>query len=158
MGRVGEPRRYGDCPVARPRSAPVPTAVVGLDGAFELGLRHGRPAVDALLASLVVELVVGPAARARVRAQPAAAARRDVVERRPAGGDRLARPGPLLVHRSGRDLLGLVLAPAALAQAFANVLVLALALVGPAGLRHEMTSVAAVAPEASVAGPALPAA
>src|SRR5207244_556371 len=32
-----------------------------IDGAFELGLRHLRSAGDALLASLVAELIVGPA-------------------------------------------------------------------------------------------------
>src|SRR5215218_1481450 len=50
--------------------------------------------------------------------------------------DCFAAPCALLVDRAGRDLLGLVLGAAALAQPFLDVLVLAFALGVPCLLRH----------------------
>ena len=51
---------------------------------------------------------------------------------------RLAGAGAFLVHRAGRDLLGGVLAAAALLEALLDVLVLALTLLAPGLLRHRL--------------------
>src|SRR5205814_7802028 len=51
------------------------------DGAGQLGLVHSRPALDAPLSGLVVELVVGAAARPSMGPQPAPPARGDVLHR-----------------------------------------------------------------------------
>src|SRR6266511_2959115 len=89
-----------------------------------------------MILRLFVQLVEGPSARPRVRAEPSAAPRGDVLDGRPAGLLRLAGPRPLLVHGAGRDLLGQVLRLASLAEPFLDVLVLPLALLVPGSLRH----------------------
>src|SRR6266511_2231747 len=89
-----------------------------------------------MILRLFVQLVEGPSARPRVRAEPSAAPRGDVLDGRPAGLLGLARPGPLLVHGAGRDLLGDALGFASLAKPFRDVLVLPLALLVPGFLRH----------------------
>jgi len=66
-----------------------------------------------------------------MRAQAAAPLGRQVVERGPARGQALAVLGAILVDRSRRDLLGRLLALAAIEKAFLDVLVLALALGAP---------------------------
>src|SRR5256885_721060 len=60
----------------------------------------------------------------------------DVLDRGTAGLPGLARACPLLVHRSGGDLFGLVFLRAALFEALLDVLVLTLALRVPRVLRH----------------------
>src|SRR5581483_8606609 len=77
-------RAANACRLERHRTSMSPETYlrpVAVDGAFELGLVHLRPAVDVVLARFVVQLVVGPALGALVRAKPAAAAGRDVVRR-----------------------------------------------------------------------------
>src|SRR4029079_9103799 len=106
-------------------------ATSATDGALELRLVHLRAALDVGLGSLGVELVVGPAALAAVRAQAAAPLGRQVVERGPARRLALAVLRPILVDGARRDLLGGVLVLAALLEAFLDVLVLALALGAP---------------------------
>src|SRR5690242_10270945 len=98
------------------------------DGLLELCLGHLRPALDVLLLGLVVELVPAAALGAAVRAQPAAPAGGHVVRRGAALLLGLPRACPLLVHGARRDLLGDVLAAAALLQTGLDVLVLAFAL------------------------------
>src|SRR4029077_3442433 len=102
-----------------------------VDRALELRLAHLRPTLDVLVPRLFVELVTGPSARAAVRAQPAAPARRHVVRRRLRGGRGLTGARPLLVDRASGDLLGEMLRPAVLLEPFLDVLVLTLALVAP---------------------------
>src|SRR6266566_4714406 len=68
--------------------------------------------------------------------RPAAATRGDVLDRGAAGLPGLARPRPLLVHRPGGDLFGLVFLRAPLLEALFDVLVLTLALRVPRVLRH----------------------
>ena len=106
------------------------------NGALQLGLRHLRAALDALVASLVVELFLGPAARTTMRTKAAATRRRDVTDRRSTRRPRLAVLRPLLVDGAGRDLLGLVVGPAPILEAFLDVLVLPFALFVPCSLRH----------------------
>src|SRR5688572_16686179 len=77
---------------------------------------------------------------APVRAQSAAPGRGDVVGGRPARLLRLPAPRPLLVHRPGGDLLGLVLATTAVLETFLDVLVPPFALFAPRLLRHVVTS------------------
>src|SRR5207253_5379892 len=107
-----------------------------IDGAFELGLRHLRSAGDALLASLVAELIVGPALGAGMRAQAAAALGRNVHDRGSARFLRFTRAGALLVHRPRRDLFRLLFAGPTLLETAFDVLVLTLALWTPGVLRH----------------------
>src|SRR4051794_2281364 len=107
-----------DAPMPRPATRPVPQGPgvrrcrqgSATDGPLELGLVHLRPALDALVLGLVVELVAGATAGTLVGPEPAAPARRDVIGRRAARLLRLAGPCPLLVDRAGGDLLGSVLA------------------------------------------------
>src|SRR4051812_41859017 len=106
------------------------------DGALELSLVHLRPALDALLPRLVVELVAGSAAGALVRPEPTAPARRDVIGRRTARLLGLARASTLLVDGARGDLLGGVLLLAAVEQALLDVLVLTFPLVVPRLLWH----------------------
>src|SRR5262249_40191441 len=103
---------------------------------LQLGLAHLRAASDVPPLGLLVELVPRAATRARVRAQAAAATRRDVLARLPAALHGLAVARPLLVDRAGGDLLGDVLAAAALLESVADVLVLALALAAPRSPGH----------------------
>src|SRR5215510_11323984 len=106
------------------------------DGPLELLLGHLRAALDVLLAGLLVQLVPRPPARSPVRTQATPPARGDVLGRRWAGLPRLAAAGPLLVHRPGGDLLGLVLGAASVLEPLLDVFVLPLPLVAPCSPRH----------------------
>src|SRR5262245_57317621 len=111
---------------------------VAVDGALQLRLPHLRPAPDALVPGLLVELLLRASAGSRVRPEAAPASGRDVADRGSAGLLGLARARPLLVHRPGGDLLGRVLVAAPLLQALLDVLVLAFALGAPGLLRHDL--------------------
>src|SRR4029077_17332310 len=101
------------------------------DGALELGLGHLRTALDVGLRRLGIQLGVGPAAFAAVRAQATATLGRDVLQRRPARRLALAVLGTVLADGARGDLLGGLLALAPFEQTVLDVLVLALALVAP---------------------------
>src|SRR5262249_2923370 len=104
--------------------------------ALELGLGHLRAAAHVLALRLAVQLSLGSAACTTVRAESATATRRDVIGGRAAGGPRLARTRPLLVHGARGDLFGRVLRLASFEQAILDVLVLAFALRVPGSLGH----------------------
>ena len=91
---------------------------------LQLGLAHRRPALDVALLGLVVELGLGAALGAGVRALAAAVAGGHVVDGGPAGGPGLAGTGAFLVDRPGGDLLGLRRRLAAPFDAGLDVLVL----------------------------------
>src|SRR3954453_8566377 len=91
---------------------------------LEFVLVHLRPAFDAATLGLGVELTVRASAGAAVRAQTAAPARRDVVDRRAARFRRLAVLRPFLVHGSRFDLFGGVLGLASFLEPGLDVLVL----------------------------------
>src|SRR5439155_19607823 len=95
--------------------------------------------LDAVLPGLVVELVVRAAPRPSMRSQAAPPSGGDVLHGGWAGGLRLPRAGPFLVHGSRRDLLGSVVGDATLLVALLDVLVLSLALVAPRLPRHDRT-------------------
>ena len=125
-----------------PPGAPIPSGARSLaaDRLLQLGLVHLRPAPDALLLRLVVELCPRAPAGPLVRSQPAAPARRDVLHRRAAALPGLTRSCPLLVHGAGGDLLGRVLGLAPLLQPGLDVLVLALPLGAPCSAAARWTS------------------
>src|SRR6266849_4567101 len=103
---------------------------------LQLLLVHPRATFDAALLGLVSQLVIGPAARAAVRPQPAPAPRGDVTEGGRAGFPRLAVTRALLVDRPGGDLLRPFLVGAAVEESFLDVFVLTFALVAPGALGH----------------------
>src|SRR5947208_3546108 len=101
------------------RSAPA----FAIDRGLELALVHVRAPADVEALRVVVELLPGPAPRARTpRALAAATARRDVARRRPRALPGLAGPRALLLHGPRRDLLrpalGSPLAPLASLDVF----------------------------------------
>src|SRR6185503_11671860 len=104
------PLKRGERPVAgaspgNPGSLPL--GLLAIHRCEELALVHPGTAFDVQRLRLVVELLLRlPGRAAVVRAQAAAATRRDVAGRAPRGGARLAGAGSLLVHRSRGDLLG----------------------------------------------------
>src|SRR5436309_4947884 len=120
---------------ANPGTGPV-LARSPIQGPFQLCLVHPRAAPDPTILRLFVELVVGPSAGPRVRAESPAPPRGDVLDGRTAGFLGLAGPGPLLVDGAGRDLLGHVHGLTPLAEPFLDVLGLPLALLVPGPLRH----------------------
>src|SRR6266508_4943873 len=115
---------------------PGPGGGSAADSLGELGLVHLRAALDALALGVGVQLLLGAATRAVVGPQAATPSGRDVVGRRTALLLGLPAPGTFLVHGTGRDLLGRVLAPATLLEPALDVLVLAFALVAPLVPRH----------------------
>src|SRR5438270_8646529 len=118
------------------RGWPAGTRASAAQPALQLGLAHPRVAAHASAPCLVAQLGDGAAARAAVRAQPAATAGGDVLDRGPARGPRLARARPLLVGGACGDLRRGVLLAAALEEALLDVLVLPFALRAPALLWH----------------------
>src|SRR5262249_46668520 len=100
-------------------------------GSFELRLGHAGAALDVAPLRLLVQLIPGPALRARVGPLAASPGSWSVLTRHTRRGARLTGLGSFLVHRTGGDLLRPVLGLAAGLRAGPNVLVLALSLGAP---------------------------
>src|SRR6476659_2307830 len=127
------PRRRRRCQGRHRRRAPNARAAPGRrrsstpasDGTGELGLRHLRAPLHALVLGLFVELVLRAAARAlAMGAKSSPTSGRDVLAREPRRLPGLAVACALLVDRARGDLLGRVLGLPLLEEGVLDVLVL----------------------------------
>src|ERR1051325_10400749 len=87
---------FASCVAGTP-GVPAVRATRSAEGLLQLCLAHLRAALDVAALGFGVQLIPGTTARAGMGAQPAPAARRDVLGGCTARGPGLTGPGPLLV-------------------------------------------------------------